>query len=121
MVKPEITGQRDLSYNIWHRKLGNPFYMIDVDCVEWRAGRGVVALIEKALITGKFTLQQIIQYKRFEIKVITEIAAKLNVPAFMVFHTENLDQFEVYQIKNEQAHFLGTYTEKGYSDFVKAL
>ena len=35
-VRAERTGKRDLSFNLFHRTLGQKFYMTDVDMLEYR-------------------------------------------------------------------------------------
>jgi len=123
-VKPEFTGKRELNYNKWHRTIGHDYFMIDLDSVEWRKDRGVVAIIERGLFTGKATIDNIIEFKRFEIKVVSEIAEKLKVPAYLVFYTIDNDEmpydFMVYQIFPRD-NFLGKMTQEQYTNFIKKL
>ena len=121
MVKREFTGKRDLSYNKWHRTIGDKNYMIDIDCVEWRGERGVVAIIERALDTCHYQRQQLLEFKKFEIKVVSQIADILRVPAYLVFYDKELSQFDVYHIKNEQAYFWKAMKTPEYADFLRKL
>lgn len=121
MVKPEFTGKRDLSYNKWHRTIGAPYYMIDLDCVEWRSGRGTVAIIERTLDSTKYTQEQIVEYKQFEITVTWEIAQKLQVPAYLVFYNAQLTEFNVYTIKDNEAKFWLTMNTDQYTTFLRNL
>jgi len=123
LVKPEFTGKRDLTYNKWHRTLGNPYYMLDVDCLEWRKERGIVAVVERSLYRKEcgYSQRDIINFKKFEIKVITELSQKLKVPAYLVFYNEELTIFDVYKIENEKAIFWKTMNHEQYADFIRNL
>jgi hypothetical protein len=97
MVKPELTGQRDLAYSKWHRTLPNYCYMIDLDSVEWRNGRGVVALIETCRGTA------VAYKKKFQLRVLKEIALKLQVPCYLVIYhytDGEIKTFDVYDLLN---------------------
>ena len=123
MVKPEFTGKRDLTYNLWHRTVGDQYYMLDVDCLEWRNGRGIVAIIERGLYNSEsnYSKEAIIRFKRFELKVVTELSQKLKVPAYLTFYNIELSEFDVYQIQSEQAlHFKKMNVEE-YSNFIRNL
>ena len=92
MVKPELTGERDLTFHKWHRTLPSHCYMVDLDCIEWRSEKGIVALIELARHTA------IVYKKKFQCKVIKELATKAKIPAFLVLYNDELTYFEVYDI-----------------------
>lgn len=92
MVKEEQTGERDLTYSRWHRTLPNYCYMVDLDAIEWRIERGIVAFIELA------KSQAIVYKKKFQLKVIQELAKKSGVPAFLVLYNDELSLFEVYDL-----------------------
>jgi len=118
MVKPELTGERDLTYSRWHRTLGDPYYMIDLDSIEWRSGKGVVALIETA------RLEAIVYKKKFQIKVMKELAQRLGVLAYLVLYNEELTLFEVYDLLSGPEWTSCTKKIMGrneYSDFIKNL
>jgi len=122
MVKEERTEKRDLRYSKWHRTLGNPYYMMDLDCVEWRSGRGVVAIIEKAIRTHDQLLQELIKNKEWEMKVMLEIATKLEIPAYVVYHEKDLSQFYVLEVKNsEQKPTWRVMAKEEYSEFIRTL
>lgn len=77
MVRKEVTGFRPLDYSQWHRNHAPPTcYCTDLDMIEWRDGRGIVAVMEiklnDACVTG------------FQLKVIKELAMKLQVRGFVV-------------------------------------
>ena len=120
MVKPEKTGERDLTYSRWHRTLPNYCYMIDLDSIEWRPDRGIVALIETC--RGESTVFR----KKFQLKVIREIANKLKVPCYLVIYharNANLNFFEVYDLtKNNFPNCPKKYMdEKQYRLFISSL
>ena len=92
MVKPERTGERDLTYSRWHRTLGDPYYMIDLDSVEWRSEKGIVAVIE----TARF--EAMVYKKEFQLKVLRELAERIGVPGFLVLYNDELTFFEVYDL-----------------------
>ena len=92
MVKPENTGKRDLAYSQWHRTLPDHCYMIDIDSIEWRANGGVKALIETAKQVA------LVYKKKFQLKVLKELAQKIGAKAFLVLYSEELTCFEVYDL-----------------------
>ena len=127
MTKPEFTGHRDLAYNRWHRTIGPEYYMIDLDCVEWRNGRGAVAVIERTLFTRKYSIAQILDFKRFQLKVTAEMARARQVPAFLVLYEKNQHNipiaFHVFDIdaKTGEASFIQEMSEQQYADFLRRL
>lgn len=121
MVKPEFTGKRDLTYNVWHRTIGSQCYMVDLDCVEWRSNRGIVAIIERACDYQIYPRSSLLQFKKFEIKVASEMATKLSVPSFLVFYDEALTKFDVYHIIGEEPIFLQTFNSDDYAKFLNEL
>jgi len=66
--------------------------MVDLDSIEWRSGRGVVALIEHARFTA------IVYKKKFQLNVLKEIAQKIGVPAYLVLYHDEMNYFEVYDL-----------------------
>ena len=92
MVKPEHTGKRDLTFHRWHRTLPPDCYMVDLDCIEWRSEKGIVALIELARHTA------IVYKKKFQCKIIKELATKAQIPAYLVLYNGDLTYFEVYDL-----------------------
>ena len=119
MVEGERTGKRDLTYSTYHRTIGDKYYALDFDFVEWRNGRGIVALFECAL--NHTTSQQILQKKQFEFTVYTEASRKLQVPAYFVIYDKLLVWFEVYKIENEEATPWKKMNNEEYTEFLRAL
>lgn len=97
--------------------------MIDIDCIEWRSGKGIVAIIERSLYNpdAGYSQKEIINLKKFEMMIITELGQKLKVPTFLVFYNKELTQFDVYQIVNSEAQFWRTMNNEEYSNFLKSL
>lgn len=122
--KKEKTNERASDYSQWHRTLGSGCYAVDVDWVEWRAGRGVVALI---CATGRLNdHNHIMNSKKFilnrtevERKVCLEISESLEVPAYFVIHTTDLSLFHVHSIKNWNNYQVMNKEE--YTEFIKNL
>lgn len=123
MVKREFTRKRDLTYNDWHRTIGNPYCMMDLDCVEWRADRGIVAFIEvtRFVPEGKFSQSEILNRKQFEITVLDELQRKFKVPAYIVFYTHDLSTFWIYTIENGSPKWLKAVNKKDYATFIRQL
>ena len=119
MVRGDRTRKRDLTYSLWHRTIGEKYWMLDFDCVEWRDERGIVALIECALNLA--TSQQILKDKSWEFKVYTEASKKLQVPAYLVIHDKRLSKFEVYKIENEEAIPWKMMKLEEYTEFLRTL
>ena len=89
MVKPERHNNRDLRYSKWHReKLPGFCYATDLDWIEWRPDKGIVAFIEAKI--GIST-----PISKFQISVFEELEEKTGVPFFIVNHTEDMDLFKV--------------------------
>lgn len=120
MVRQEESGERDLAYSGWHRTLPNFCYMIDADSIEWRPGRGVVAIIETC--RGTATVHK----KVFQMKVLKEVATKLQVPFYIVSYYENLGKltyFDVYDltVKDWPECDKRGMTEEAYRRFIQGL
>ena len=89
MVREERHNRRDLRYSKWHRdNLPNYCYATDLDWIEWRPDKGIVAFVETKI--GWDT-----PITSFQEKVFAELEEKSGVPVFVVNHTEKLDQFKV--------------------------
>ena len=127
MTKPEFTGHRDLAYNRWHRTIGPEYYMIDLDCVEWRHGRGTVAIMERTCYTRKYSIAQILEFKKFQLKVTAEVARAANVPAYLILYEKNQHNtptsFHVFEldITTGEANFIREMTEQQYAEFLRNL
>jgi hypothetical protein len=104
----EKTGFRSLEYSEFRRTIGDKLYHLDLDWIEWRSGRGIVALIE----TKKYG--DVSQFQRL---VYTEIAKKLNIPAFVVTY-HNLEKFLVKDMFTDKIQIL---TQEEYKEFIKNL
>lgn len=121
MVKEERHNTRDLSYSNWHRTLPDFCYMIDLDSIEWRSNRGIVAFVEVALRDEKQTIDQQLETKTFEITILTELSQKLAVPSYIVFYNESLTTFNIYLVKDQQCKHLATSGRNEYSWFIQNL
>jgi hypothetical protein len=86
-------------YSKWHRTLSEKCYMYDLDAVEVRSGRGIVAIIEtKTQYPNSRSTVGI--YKNQE-EVYTQIAKGINVPFYFIRiycdYEEKITGADIYQ------------------------
>lgn len=125
MTKNEKTGSRDLAYNNWHRTLGPGYIAETINFVEYREGRGIVALINT---TSNLTDENHINNsKKFifprterEREILINTSEALNVPAYFVIHDDGLTIFHVYNL-NKGIKTFQKMDKKEYSNFIKSL
>lgn len=99
-------------------------YHLDLDWIEWRQGRGIVAFVETSLFypNGRFTQKEILDYyKKFHVKVYGELAELANRPAYFVFYSKELTQFWLYRLHNGDYEYLKTLHENEYRHFIRGL
>ena len=124
-VKQEKTGKRPSKYSEWHRSLGREYLAVDIDYVEYRIGRGIVAFID---VTGEMEDEgHIINSKKYiwkrttiQRKILSTLSKALGVPSYFVLHTKDMAMFYVYDLSdiNEQPRRM---TGSEYANFVKNL
>jgi hypothetical protein len=74
----ELTGKRDLTYSTFRRKKEfGGCYFTDLDCLEWRPGKGFVAVIEHKEGFNNYPTE--FQNKRYQ-----ELAETLNIPYYLI-------------------------------------
>lgn len=104
----EIRYQKEFgeaaSYSEFHRTI-DKCYCIDIDCIEWRPGRGIVAIIcttGNLVDNGHIINSKPYIWKRTELerKIASEMSAKMNVPAYYVIHSKDLSTFHVHYLPN---------------------
>ena len=106
----------DADYSQMHRSI-NGAYVTDIDQVEWREGRGIVAIL---CITGNLndsnhinnSKSRIWERTRFERMIVTEIARRINVPAYYVIHTKDLSCFQIHNLSD-----LSEYTQLNQEEY----
>lgn len=124
-TKMEKTGERNSDYSAWHRTLGPKYLAVDIDFVEYRQDRGIVAFIA---VTGRLNDEShIMNAKRFiwkrtavERKIMLELSLKTGVPAFFTIHNNDLSLFHVHDLTKDLSEFK-RMNQKEYGDFVKQL
>jgi len=123
LPKPEFTKLRDESYNLWHRTIGDTYYMIDIDSVEWRSQKGIVAFIETALydVSKGYYISELLTRKEMEILILNELQERAGIPSFLVLHTPNLTTFWVFKIQNAKPRFWQTFSQPDYANFIRSL
>lgn len=99
MVRGEESGKRDLTYSTWHRTLPDYCYMVDADSIEWRNGKGIVAIIETC--NGNATIYR----KKFQMMILRELASKLGIAVYLVaYYTDDagaITCFERYDLSEK--------------------
>lgn len=124
-TKQEKTGHRPTEYSEWHRTLGNEFLSMDVDFVEYRVGRGIVALFEVTANMeneGHMIRSKPYIWDRTEVQrdVLTTMSEALGVPAYFTLHTKDLSLFHVYDLSGNQEN-LRKMTQEEYAEFIRSL
>lgn len=121
MVREERFNSRDLRYSNWHRTLPDFCYMIDLDCVEWRSNRGIVAFIETALRDPNQTMSDQLDNKSFEVKVLHELFNRTDIPTFIVFYSDDLNTFWIFSVDDGKTVWLKTVEKTEYEKWIQTL
>lgn len=124
-VKQEKTGKRPSEYSQWHRLLGREYLAVDIDYVEYRTGRGIVALID---VTGEMEDERhLLNSKKYiwarteiQREILSTMSKALGVPAFFVLHTKGMTIFHVYDLSDIMEKPLRMSCAE-YTSFVKSL
>lgn len=124
-TKTEKTGQRNSAYSLWHRSLGAEFLAVDIDFVEFRKGKGIVAFLA---VTGECVDENhIINSKRFiwqrtqlEREILITLSSKVNVPSYFVIHNNSLTIFHVHDLSKDLTNYTKMNSEE-YASFIKRL
>lgn len=124
-TKSEKTGNRPDEYSLWHRTLGPEYYSVDIDYVEYRKERGIVAFIatsgecedERHIINSK---KYIWERTKLERDILNQLANKFGVPALFVIHTKGLTIFHVHDI-NQGLRSYKSMDKNQYETFIKSL
>ena len=124
-TKTEKTGQRSSEYSLWHRSLGSEFFAVDIDYVEFRRGRGIVAFIavsgqvedEKHLMHSK---PYIWERTKMEREILLQLSKKIGVPSFFVIHTKDLSLFHVHKLDENLDKFT-KMDQPEYANFIRTL
>lgn len=125
-TKQEKIYERPSEYSKWHRTLGKDCLACDIDFVEYRLGRGVVGFIattsrfkdEEHMINSK---KYVWQRTSIERKILKELSEASDVPAYFVFHLDDLSIFHVHNPSNNDLKTFIRMNKDEYSDFVKGL
>lgn len=124
-VKQEKIGKRPSEYSEWHRTLGSEYLTADIDCVEYRIGRGIVALID---VTGEMEDEgHLLNSKKYiwartkmQREILSTMAEALRVPAYFVLHTKDMALFHVYNLSDTVEKPL-RMTCAEYTNFIRSL
>jgi len=101
--RAERTGRRPSAFSGWHRAaLPSWCWACDVDLVEVRHGRGIVAVIEHGQVDGRPTAKRaraIAEHKRLQLGVVRQIAEALDVAGLFVLHNEDMSRVAVLDVR----------------------
>lgn len=122
----ETIGERPSTYSLFRRSPDFAgCYVVDIDFVEFRAGRGIVAVLG---VTGRCKDEQhLINCKPFiwertkaERKILMAVSDALHVHAYYVIHTEDLSVFHVHDLVTGNDPYR-RMTREEYIKFTQAL
>jgi len=106
-TRVEGAGPRSRAFADWHRRaLPAWAFATDLDCLEVRKGRGVVAAIEHAEAAGLLTecrARAILACKRIQAAVVRDVARALQVPGLFVLHDPAMCQAVVIDLLTNEA------------------
>ena len=102
-MKEETTNTRPNGFSKWHRKLGEDYYAVDIDFVEFRKGRGIVAIIgvsgnfrdERHIVNSK---SYVWKRTRLEQQVMRQLSFAQDVPCYYVLHNAAMTVFHVHNL-----------------------
>jgi hypothetical protein len=122
MPRAEIRGTRDLTYSTWRRKISDEClagraYVTDIDGVEWRAGRGIVAFIETARNSA-------VNKSKWQLDVYRELTRRTGAPSYLVvYQTDEDDTDPIWQFKviNLASNKTVTMSRSEYLNFLRGL
>ena len=110
MVKKEGTGIRRLEYSRWHRTISPKCYLTDLDAVEYRYGRGIVALME--------IKSQHSELSDFQIDVFNDLEKNTPYPLYIVWYESPMDRFRVLNYRTEEESMM---SNQEYQKWVESL
>lgn len=124
-TKTEKTGERNTDYSLWHRTLGPEYLALDIDFVEYRQERGIVAFLavtgrcndEKHIINSK---KYIWNRTKVERQILIELSMKMEKPSYFVIHDNDLSIFHVHDLRNKLSDYTKMNNQE-YGEFIKNL
>lgn len=124
MTREEKTGIRVSDYSLFRRKFGSEFLTTDLDFVEYRNDRGIVALIDvTANMKDEFHLMNCKRFiwrrTEFQRMILLNISKALKIKAYFVLHTTDLSIFHVHTLPNIEDFV--KMDKNSYTNFIKSL
>lgn len=95
--------------------------MVDLDSVEWRAEKGIVAFIEVAQSNDVYSPFEIAERKWFQAKILHELQKVTKIPAYFAIHDPELTKFYIFKINTKKPVFWKVMSNSEYSEFIKSL
>jgi hypothetical protein len=127
-TKPARFPETASAYSLWHRsKIFEGCFTVDVDYVEFRNGRGVVALI---CVTSRLNDVQhmdnsksmIFERSKAERRQLWFLSSSAGVPAYYVIHLTDLTVFDVYRVfEDGELHDFLRMDRDRYVQFIRGL
>jgi len=121
--KREGTGIRSLAYSKFRRGLQDPntptserLYMTDIDDLEWRKDRGIVAFIETK--HGKAGINT------WQARVLRELSELTRRPSYLVaYQTDDPDEENIvsFEVTNLASNIAVSMTRAEYRSFLRLL
>jgi hypothetical protein len=123
-VKQRKYDYQDELYSDWHRTLGKDLFVINIDCVEYRIDRGIVAFIattgrcnnENHIINSK---KYIWERTKLEREIMVALANKFKIPSYYVIHDNILSIFHVHNC--EDLNKFQAMNQEEYARFIRNL
>ena len=104
-TRAEVTGIRPSTWSRWHRHaLPAWAFCCDIDALEIRANRGIVAIIEIGEIDGLPTearLRGIVATKSLQLRAIEEVGRALSVPYLFALISRTLPRVAVLDVQTD--------------------
>jgi len=110
MVRGEMTGRRDLTYSGFHRTLASYCYMTDLDFVEYRPERGIIAIGEAKLWNGRLT--------PFQKSVLDDLVKETPYSIFVIWYKNPISDFKVLDWRTKKVTL---FTEQEFRAWIEAL
>lgn len=121
-TRGETTGVRPSTWSRWHRHaLPAWAFCCDLDALEIRANRGVVAVLELSQVEGRLTEARVLgihRSKPLQTRAVAELAEALHVPGLLVVHTRDMAQFGLLGVTTREVRLMN---ETEFRSFLERL
>lgn len=109
-----IGSLKELLYDYYHHAAGPNTWCFDIDSIEHRRGKGVVAIIER-----KTTNRDIPDTRKMVMKKIADL---FQVSAWLVNYDFQLSSFTVFQMNDDLSwKYIGDFLDEEYREWLNEL